>query len=201
MNIEDIKIQHGLPSEHIHRAVEIYYEAFRRKLDPTLGSQEHSLSILTMVFEDHPDLAIVALHQAKIVGVTGLQVGGRGFFNFKWSYFTRQFGWLRAIPKAVVMYFARRPERSGQLLMNGIAVDPSMRGKGVGTLLLQAVFEFARANCYSTVRLDVVDTNPEARCLYERMGFLPTKTYNYPFLRNIVGFSAETTMIKQIANS
>lgn len=62
------------------------------------------------------------------------------------------------------------------------------------------MFEFAQANGFSTVRLDVADTNPGARRLYERMGFAPTHTQKYPFLRNIVGFSAGTTMIKQIDN-
>lgn len=201
MNMDNIEIQHGLPAQHRRRAAEIYYEAFRRKLDPLLGAREHSLALLEMTFADYPDLAIVALHQAEIVGLTGLQYGGRSLFNFKWSYFRRVFGWLRAIPMAVLMRFAHRPERPGQLPMNGIAVAPSMRGKGIGTLLLQAVFEFARANGFSTVRLEVVDTNPEARRLYERMGFIPTHTLKLPFLRNIVGFSAATTMIKQIGNS
>jgi GNAT superfamily N-acetyltransferase len=201
MNTEDIEIQHGLPAQHRRRAAEIYYEAFRRKLDLLLGSREHSLSILEMAFDDHSDLTIGALRQAEIVGLTGLQYDGRGFSNFRWSYFAREFGWLPALPKAVLWYFVRRPERPGQLLINGIAVHPSMRGKGVGTLLLQAVFEFARTNGYSTVQLDVVDTNPGARRLYERMGFVPTHTQKYPFLRNIVGFSAGTTMIKQIGNS
>jgi ribosomal protein S18 acetylase RimI-like enzyme len=73
-----------------------------------------------------------------------------------------------------------------------------MRGKGIGTRLLESVFDFARTEGFSSVRLDVVDTNPGARRLYERMGFVPVKTGHYPYLRRVMGFSAGTTMIREI---
>ena len=50
MNTEDIEIQHGLPDQPIRRAAEIYYEAFCRKLNPLLGTREHSLALLELTF-------------------------------------------------------------------------------------------------------------------------------------------------------
>ena len=78
-------------------------------------------------------------------------------------------------------------------------VHPAMRGKGIGTRLLEAVFDFARAKGFGSVRLQVVDTNPDARRLYERMGFVATATHRHPYLRRMMGFSAVTTMVKELS--
>jgi ribosomal protein S18 acetylase RimI-like enzyme len=82
--------------------------------------------------------------------------------------------------------------------MDGIVVHPAARGQGVGTLLLHALFDIAQQQQMRTVRLDVVDTNPAARRLYERLGFVAVKSRRYPLLRTIFGFSASTTMIAQV---
>jgi ribosomal protein S18 acetylase RimI-like enzyme len=66
---------------------------------------------------------------------------------------------------------------------------------GVGTKLLDAIVEVAQARGYRQVRLDVVDTNPRARQLYERRGFVAVETKSYPWLRHLLGFSASTTML------
>jgi GNAT superfamily N-acetyltransferase len=198
MNIEarDVEIHCGLPESHRRRAAEILYDAFSMKYGPLTGGREHGLAIVQRALE--PDLIIVALRQAEIVGLAGLQHEGRRFLNWKWSYFADEFGRLRGFLRAMMMRFDYEPQHKGQLLLDALAVDVSMRGKGIGLLLLQAVFEFARANGYRSVRLGVVDTNPDARRLYERLGFVPTHTHHYPYLRRLMGFSAATTMVKRL---
>jgi ribosomal protein S18 acetylase RimI-like enzyme len=119
-----------------------------------MGSQEHGVAVLEKDFD--PELAIVALRQGQLAGLAGLQYGGRRFINFR----------VHALYRAVT-----RRQRRGQLLMNGIAVDAALRGQEVGTRLLQAVFDLAQDNGFDSIRLDVVDTNPGARRLYERMGY------------------------------
>lgn len=51
---------------------------------------------------------------------------------------------------------------------------------------------------YSTNRLDMVDSNPGARRLYERLGFQEEKTERFEFLRGALGFGASSTMIYRI---
>ena len=83
--------------------------------------------------------------------------------------------------------------------MDGIAVRADQRGQGIGTRLLCGIFDFASTQHFQSIRLDVVDTNPRARQLYERVGFVPTQTHAYPFLHRIVGFSRVTTMVKMLS--
>ena len=87
-----------------------------------------------------------------------------------------------------------RKPADDELLMDGIVVKADHRGRGIGSMLLEAVFELARREGKRVVRLEVVNTNPSAQHLYERKGFVPTKTENVPFLRKRMGFSAATTM-------
>jgi RimJ/RimL family protein N-acetyltransferase len=47
------------------------------------------------------------------------------------------------------------------------------------------------------VRLDVIDTNPRARALYERKGFVATGEQKLGPLKPVFGFSSATTLIKQ----
>jgi ribosomal protein S18 acetylase RimI-like enzyme len=64
------------------------------------------------------------------------------------------------------LYVARWPE---EIRVIDIALLPGYRGRGVGTHLLQTVFEEARS-AHKPVRIHVEVMNP-ARALYERLGF------------------------------
>jgi predicted GNAT family N-acyltransferase len=70
-----------------------------------------------------------------------------------------------------------------------------MRGRGVGTMLLQYLIRYARESGYNTLRLDVIDTNAGARRLYERLGFVALETANFPYLKWALGFAGATQMV------
>jgi ribosomal protein S18 acetylase RimI-like enzyme len=82
--------------------------------------------------------------------------------------------------------------------MDGNFVDPTARGRGVGTALLDAIVDEARARGYAEVRLDVIDNNPRARTLYERRGFVAGDTQYLGPLKYLFGFSAATTMVRPV---
>ncbi len=65
--------------------------------------------------------------------------------------------------------FAARP----LLNLHDFAVRPEWRGRGVGSALLDAVEERARARGCCKITLEVHDTNDRAKALYERRGFGP----------------------------
>ena len=82
--------------------------------------------------------------------------------------------------------------------MDGIAVRSNARGKVVGTRLLSEISKLARQQGFNRVRLDVIDINPRARKLYERMGFKALKTESFPYLKGLLGFGGATTMVLDI---
>jgi ribosomal protein S18 acetylase RimI-like enzyme len=65
----------------------------------------------------------------------------------------------------------RLPENAHVLQVNGIAVRPECRRRGVGSLLLQAAEARARAAGARKLALRVLSSNDPAIRLYERHGF------------------------------
>ena len=62
-------------------------------------------------------------------------------------------------------------EIAGRLHLNSLFVEAEYQGRGVGSCLLEAVEDFARAQGFAAVSLMVFEGNAEARKLYERNGF------------------------------
>ncbi len=193
--MNDVLVQVGLPDRLRAEAARLYYEAFRQKARFLFGSREQAIAVLQRDFA--AEQALIAVVDDRLVGVAGIQ-HGRPFMNVHFKTYVRVFGWFTALWRYALAVMFHRSQRSGELLMDGIAVDANLRGQGVGTQLLHGVLEFARAHGYQTVRLDVVDSNPRARQLYERLGFVATKTHRHPQAQRVMGFSASTTMIKQV---
>jgi ribosomal protein S18 acetylase RimI-like enzyme len=69
--------------------------------------------------------------------------------------------------------------------LEGFSVDPTCRGRGVGSAMLERIIEDARAEGARAIELNVGDTNP-ARHLYERAGFEVTRIGGVgPFARRL----------------
>ena len=62
----------------------------------------------------------------------------------------------------------------GELELVSMWVRPQARGRQVGSALVEAVMEFARARPVSRVHLWVTESNRSARRMYERCGFTET---------------------------
>ena len=193
---EAIELRSGMPEEFRREVAEIVYEAFQQKLAPLIGSPEQGIAILEKALD--PALAIVAVCQGRPVGVAGLQYDGRNFVTPRRSEFVCQFGSISGTLRFVMFRLFALAYGQKDVYIDILAVSPAMRGKGIGTLLLDAVFQTARDKGFRSVSLEVVDTNPDARRLYERVGFVARRTYPYPYLRGIAGFSASIKMVKPL---
>ena len=198
MQCGSIELQSEMPEEFRREVAEIVYVAFQQKLAPLIGSPEQGIAILEKALD--PALAIVAVCQGQPVGVAGLQYGGRNFVRPQRSEFVRQFGSLSGTVRFVMFKLFALAYDQKDMYIDILAVSPAMRGKGIGTLLLDAVFQTARDKGFRSVSLEVVDTNPQARRLYERVGFVAQHTYHYPYLRGIAGFSASIKMVKPLGS-
>jgi len=131
-------------------------------------------------------------------GVVGLHVDGRAAFDVTVRGLFRAYGpgaWWRLL----VLLGLHRTARPGELLLDGIAVDPAVRGQGLGTRLLREVELVAAEWGLRHVRLSVVDTNPRARALYERLGFVAVRSEHVGVLGRLYGgFGTVTDMVKEV---
>ena len=65
-------------------------------------------------------------------------------------------------------------ERGQQLHLHGILVRAEFRGQGLGTTLLHKLMDDYRGQM-EVIELGVHDSNPRAKALYERLGFVTVR--------------------------
>ncbi|NDJ63029.1 MAG: GNAT family N-acetyltransferase [Chloroflexi bacterium] len=184
-------IVRGIPPMYQRQAAEIYYEAFRQKLTPILGEREQAVELLTRSMR--PANAFAAVRDERLLGLVGFHYDGQQLIDVRLRTLVETFGWLQGTRRALIGLLVGRTPKRGELLLDGIAVHADARGQGVGSRLFAAIFAFAAEQGCTQIRLDVVDSNPRARQLYERLGFVAAKTARVPFMQPM-GFTAVTTM-------
>ncbi|KJK53766.1 GNAT family N-acetyltransferase [Streptomyces sp. NRRL F-4428] len=193
-----VVIGRGVPHGAEQRVAELYWEAFGRKLGAALGPPERGRAFIAGHL--HHDRAAVALAPGgdRVVGVAGYRLGGRALTGGGVLDVLGAYGTLRGLPRVALLALLERTPEPGELVMDGIAVDPAHRGAGIGSLLLTEIAAIAAEHGCARIRLDVIDVNPRARALYERHGFSAVRTEQTPYLGHLMGFGAVTTMHRAI---
>jgi len=192
----DVELAVGFGPEHRSIAADLYWDAFGRKLEKAIGPRKRGIALIERGLD--PTRAVVALQDGELVGLAGFQLEGRALTRVGVRDIIKEFGFLRSVKRIAWASILHRDAPDGVLLMDGIVVKADHRGHGIGSKLLTRVFEVAAEHGKRVIRLDVVDTNPAAHRLYQRMGFVPTKTEKVPFIRKALGFSAATTMERPV---
>ncbi|MFI1151140.1 GNAT family N-acetyltransferase [Streptomyces sp. NPDC020817] len=193
-----VVVRRGVPHGAEEQIAALYWEAFGRKLGAALNPPGRGRAFIARHL--HHDRAVVALAAdgKRVVGVAGYRLGGRGLTGGGVRDVLSAYGFLRGLPRLAALSLLERSPESGELVMDGIAVDPAGRGRGVGSLLLTEIAAVAAEHACSRIRLDVIDVNPRARALYERHGFDAVRTEQTPYLRGLMGFGAVTTMHRAV---
>lgn len=190
---ESIECVTGIPERFRDAAVTLYDDAFASKLGLAVKNTEHRRSLFRAGFA--LEFGIAAIADDQLVGIAGFQTAeGSLTGGISYADLVKRLGFFKGSRAALLfILYERRPE-PGELVMDGIAVHPDARGQGVGSTLLTEIRQYASRYDYERIRLDVVDTNPRAKKLYERIGFRVTKTEQFPLLGRFLGFKQVSTM-------
>jgi GNAT superfamily N-acetyltransferase len=191
-----VQIVHGFDEGQRDHVSRLFWGAFSGKLEPILGPEDRALRFISSVL--HPRFAMCAVEDGKLLGVAGFKTPEGGLVGGGLSDMTPIYGWFGGLWRGLLLEQLERDLSDGQLLMDGIFVDETARGKGVGTALLEAVMDHARDHGFCEVRLDVIDRNPRARALYERQGFVARGEVDAWPLHRVFGFRKAATMVRQI---
>ncbi|MEQ6202440.1 GNAT family N-acetyltransferase [Sulfitobacter sp. HNIBRBA2951] len=86
------------------------------------------------------------------------------------AFCAEQEGKLAAVVTCLRNFYQTREWYMGLLL-----VDPAARGAGLGARMAGHVFDLARAQGASCIRVAVLDANPRGRRFWQREGFVPER--------------------------
>jgi ribosomal protein S18 acetylase RimI-like enzyme len=172
----------------------LYWDAFGGKLGRVMRPDHKALRFIESVLDS--DHAICAHDPAgHLLGVAGFKTINGALVGGTFRDLAKVYGVAGAAWRAGLLALLERDTENKRFLMDGIFVSPNARGRGVGTALLTAIKTEAKHRGYSHVRLDVIDTNPRARALYERSGFVAHDTKHLGPLRILFRFRSATTMV------
>jgi ribosomal protein S18 acetylase RimI-like enzyme len=198
MEEPDIVIEHGLPDALRHQAVVIFEHAFGDKMRTAVGDKEKRMAFMARAYRG--EHVIVARRGNQLLGMAGLSSRGApyagGLMGPSWDPrpYVDLLGWVGATWAVWGQRLADHRPKDDEIYVDGIAVAPGVRGMGVGTRLLTEIRHVSRREGRRFVRLDVVDTNPRAQALYERLGYKVTKVQSFRWKQRWLGFGAMISM-------
>jgi len=203
-NLESpIKIRKGLAAEQLPEAVALFDVAFQSKMAIAIPDAATRRQLFGKIF--NPDSCISATLDGKVVGFAGFQTateafsGGISGVGVPWQKLRTHLGFFAAIRAALVFAIFHRKPEPGTLILDGVTVDTTLRGRGIGKLLMNALMNYAAAESFKQVKLGVIDTNPVAIALYEKAGFVVTGRKDLGWWRHLLGAGGYYIMICPIA--
>ena len=184
----------GVPELLRREAARLYDQAFSEKFSVAIRNPQKRRKVLAGALL--LDYAVAAFCGDRLVGLAGFHtLRGALTGGMQSDLLLEQLGIAAGLWAAFIFSIYSRQPQPSELLMDGIAVNRDFRSQGIGTRLLDELKRFGRSNGYRTIRLDVIETNPAARRLYERLGFESIKSERFGYLRWLLGFGASTTMV------
>lgn len=191
-----MRLLSGLPEAYRSQAAALYWQAFGGKLGRVLGPEPLALAYVTRVIR--ADHCIVAVDGSGLVGLVGFKSSAGSFAGGTPDDMRAVYGRIGGAWRSGLMQLLTGDTDTTRFLIDGLCVRPDMRGRGLGRALLAAICDEARARGFSAVRLDVVDTNPRAKALYERCGFVFDQSTAIGPLRLIYGYRASHAMVRML---
>lgn len=191
------RIASGFPETERPVAVRLFWQAFSGKLGKVMGPEEKALRFLDRVI--NPDFALSALSpDGHLLGLAGFKTDEGALVGGSLNDMIAVYGKFGGLWRGTLLDLLERETEPDCLLMDGIFVAEDARGQGVGSALLEAVCAQARDRGLARVRLDVINTNPRARALYERAGFKAVSEEKTGVLEAVFGFSSATRMERAV---
>jgi len=185
-----------LPAEYRLTAAQIFADALRDKLTPILGTTARAQQIIAQSLD--PNHCLIALCNEKLAGVLGIQNAMGSFLNLTLKSLRDEYGPMNGLFRYIGLYLLHHDAEPDEWYFDGIAVADGMRGKGIGSALLNLLERKALEQRIRKLSLEVIESNRKAKQLYERLGFIEARRSNlWPFNR-LLGFPFQhaTQMVK-----
>lgn len=193
----EIRLLAGLPDEDRAAAARLFWDAFSGKLGRLLGPEARALALIGQAMRADHALVVLA-SGAGVVGLAGFRSPQGSFLALSRAHLVAVYGFSGGTARWAAFRWLGREVDNARFLVDGLAVADGWRGRGIGSALIVALTEEARARGYRSLRLDVADHNDRARALYERLGFDPAGHQRLWFMAPLFGMTGATVMERAV---
>lgn len=197
-----VRIGRGIAPHEREAVSALYVQAFSRKLGAGIPDAAALRAVVADALRSGSVLVARDADSRAVLGICGVVLDGRPAVDVTWAGLREHLGIRRSLRALLLLAPLVRSAPPRVLLLDGLVVDRAVRGRGVGTALLDAALELAREQSQDAVRLSVVDTNPLAARLYVRRGFQVVEEGGRgplaPIVRGIYGFSGYRVLERSV---
>lgn len=187
----------GFAPEQRSAVAQLYWQAFGAKLNRILGPEPRALAYLERIIRtDH--CISVSDCDGNLLAVAGFKTAQGSFAGGDRADMRAIYGLWGSYWRGFVLMLLVKSVENKRFLVDGIAVAPDVQSHGIGSALLQQLYIEGRARGYGEIRLEVVDSNPRAKALYERQGFQVIAEEKLGVLKPLFGFHCAYVMVRPI---
>ena len=201
-----------IPDELVEPAVAVFWEGFNGLLGRVLGDAQQAREYVSATFERaactiavHADSQSASETGSDSAGSTGQVLGVMAVSDADhpikgnvWSAARDVYGAIQGSLRLLLLAPLEVTIPPDTLYIEYLAVSARSRGLGIGQALLGHAVTLAQQRGHQTVSLDVTDANPRAQALYERNGFVVTRTENIGPVGKLYGFKKAHMMVRDV---
>ena len=166
------RILTGVPTALQGAAARLYWRQFGHLLQPLPTRPARGVALVRALMR--PDLGLVALAPSgRLVGMAGLVDGRGAFLEGRAAGYADAFGPVAGRLRALCARLYRGGPATTDLVIQGCAVAPGWRRRGVARALAAAAETHARARGHPALRVEVEAGNKLGLAVWQAMGFRP----------------------------
>lgn len=193
----EIEIVFPIPDGPVGEAVIAKASSGRAALKFFLGPPERRSKLFRRALRR--DRVIAAVRGTEVLGFVAFKLDKKGPYGATLRDFQEEYGRVGGLGRFLVFSFAEYRERSRNLYLHGIVVDPGARRQGAGSALVEALVRQAeRAGC-PAVEVEVAAQNDGALRMYANKGFVAVHVTHLGPLRRFFPFAALVKLVRPVA--
>ena len=149
----------------VSKVARLVYDVDFRTFDMLFKSRDKAMARISrnLLDEDYENFLVILNDDGQIIGILIYYLDKFStHFNFKS---------LRLLIVDILDYFVLCDVGPGDLYLAEFAIDESLRGQGLGKIVLDELIGWAKSRDINRILLDVDFRNDGAKMLYEKMGF------------------------------
>ncbi len=183
-----MEIRYSLNHDSIPTAVEIFHDAFAAKFSPIIQDERVECWLYQAMLNTQE--GIYAFSQdGELLGLLNYRPSASNFSLKTFYTIRKKLGLKRSFKLFLFLLGGASEPEHGEMFLDFIAVSKNARGLGVGSRLLTEFEQIAAKKHVSTIALDVIETNPRAKQLYEQFGYSTSKTVSIKPLHKWLGLN------------